>query len=365
LDNVSSFAKCKCQSPQTQGSGSVQGDAEEVAGESPTSETPTSEMESEAIRPGSFSEDAEEDTAEDDARELSGLSRGATMATLLLSGLLELAAAVTHCTGSDEEEVDCTGMYGFAISVGAISSFFLAVLVSGFVLNVLTDELERAMPLISAALAVWWALGVALLTFHKPFLKTDNGYCMTWFSFALAMWLCMTCNAHTTQLQRATEKAKSLPMKLRACVSVLVMSITEMVAAVVHCGAGNHCGGARGWAVAVGTISVAATAACLIFRRQLLRYAPLIAVLLSAFWAAGALVVTFDAPFKATGNGYFASWGAFMASVWFVETTGGYKNAWLTLVRIVEECLGRSVTGGVPTADTAAVEFEFSGGKPK
>jgi hypothetical protein len=50
-----------------------------------------------------------------------------------------------------------------------------------------------------------------------------------------------------------------------------------------------------------------------------------VAVLSCAWWTAGAGVLTFHAPFKATSNGYFASWGALSASL--VLFSVGYHTA--------------------------------------
>lgn len=48
-------------------------------------------------------------------------------------------------------------------------------------------------------------------------------------------------------------------------------------------------------------------------------------VALSAWWLGAVAVLTFDEPFKTSGNGYFACWAGFIFSVWLaLEGWDGY-----------------------------------------
>ncbi len=45
----------------------------------------------------------------------------------------------------------------------------------------------------------------------------------------------------------------------------------------------------------------------------------LISAVLFVIWATVAGILTFDGPFRDTGNGYFASWGGFLAAILFAN----------------------------------------------
>merc|ERR1712039_628790 len=38
---------------------------------------------------------------------------------------------------------------------------------------------------------VWWSFGIAVLTFHKPYIRTGNAYFACWFAWGGAGWLLM------------------------------------------------------------------------------------------------------------------------------------------------------------------------------
>ena len=79
----------------------------------------------------------------------------------------------------------------------------------------------------------------------------------------------------------------------------------------------------HGWAVAVGAISVGLAlihALVASFKPNLAdKWAPYLSTILLLLWIPGAGVLTFRAPFLTTGNGYFASWAALVASLVFFQ----------------------------------------------
>ena len=75
----------------------------------------------------------------------------------------------------------------------------------------------------------------------------------------------------------------------------------------------NACKDELAFALSVGVISLVFCIAFAVLERYNMPMAQKVAIPLSLFlfllWCVGACVFTFDKPFPATGNGYFASWG--------------------------------------------------------
>lgn len=285
-------------------------------------------------------------------------SKSGLLCMLLALGILELISAVEFCVRLE----DCTSTAGWAVACGAVPTALVAVVLLAHLKGLCVDEMEIGMPWVCAFLIAWWACGAVFLTFHTPFLFTGNGYFATWGCVVVSAQLAIVYNSHVQHVKQAKAKAKSLALEQRACACLLGTSTIELIAALVHCIVSDEdCDGAHGWAVAVGVISMVASGCCLVLSLSstALRGAPIISVLLSVWWALGVAVLTYDKPFKDTGNGYFATWASLAVSVWFVETTGGYRNAWQICVR--------NVMGGVassPPGGAGATEYEFNGVKP-
>lgn len=121
--------------------------------------------------------------------------------------------------------------------------------------------------------------------------------------------------------------------KAQGCiVALIVASCAELAQAARICDqsvtigtitVSTECSGSLLWAVLVGAISAALNlifGAGLYFRQEMFKmYIPYFAIFLVLFWGFGVAVCTFDKPFTTTGNGYFATWGAAIISVYFCQ----------------------------------------------
>jgi len=112
-----------------------------------------------------------------------------------------------------------------------------------------------------------------------------------------------------------------------ACiVGILVASCVELAQAGENCDEDhNDCEDEDGYAVAVGCISLIV---CLFYFALLhfqfvaiVEYNQYLSIFLMLWWGIGTVVLTFDDPFKYTGNGYFACWGAALLSIYYCQHT--------------------------------------------
>lgn len=121
---------------------------------------------------------------------------------------------------------------------------------------------------------------------------------------------------------------------------LLVSSVTLMVQASQNCIDNEWCKDELSFAVAVGTISTAFLLLFLVYQRVCNTAAPQLkqglSLFLALWWFIGACVFTFDAPYRYTSNGYFASWaGAISSALWACECCGSLKSNANSLISAV------------------------------
>jgi len=122
---------------------------------------------------------------------------------------------------------------------------------------------------------------------------------------------------------------------LQALIGLLIASLVEMIQAAKVCSDEEKCEGSEAFAVALGTISSLLCFGIIIANRCVKRsrksfvynkkidenLLPYVSIFLTIWWVIGVVMCTFDAPFEATGNGYFACWMALLASLYFCQIT--------------------------------------------
>mmetsp|Transcript_15226 Transcript_15226/g.44828 ORF Transcript_15226/g.44828 Transcript_15226/m.44828 type:complete len:151 (-) Transcript_15226:237-689(-) len=107
---------------------------------------------------------------------------------------------------------------------------------------------------------------------------------------------------------------------------LLASSLIVLIASAKACDDTNQCADEFGYAVAVSVVSVALTLFYLIgafFVSSLCEtVAPWLSAFLMVWWFPGAFVLTFNDPFRDTGNGYFGSWASLIFAIQWLQITG-------------------------------------------
>jgi len=152
-------------------------------------------------------------------------------------------------------------------------------------------------------LAIWWGIGMGVLTFNGPFINTTNGYFAVWFGF-----ICAVAGVGITVPTIKHVATSYSPYLLGFCVCALVVGL-ELAIGYLLSGA-NVRGIGYGMVVAVLGFFVGFTILLLeIFGAAIdpkLRRAVLTTMVV--LWGLAALWLTFVGPFKQLGNGYFGLW---------------------------------------------------------
>jgi len=121
----------------------------------------------------------------------------------------------------------------------------------------------------------------------------------------------------------------------QALLGLLLASLVEMIQAIKVCSDADECEGTEAFAVALGTVSslccfgIIVANRCIKRSRKSFVYSkkidenllPYVSIFLTIWWVVGVVICTFDEPFEATGNGYFACWFALLASLYFCQIT--------------------------------------------
>jgi len=187
-------------------------------------------------------------------------------------------------------------------------------------------------PIISQVLGVFslviWTTGAGVDTFRSPFTATGNGYFASWLAFAASLFFVhLTVPKVDQMFKYVAKKAMAQETDQQIALIIFVSSIIELVAAATICDTTRRCENQLGWAVAVGTISLAICSLYIALWKILQRFRLVFAVILLFLWIPGCGVLTFDTPFVVTGNGYFSAWVAFFYSAyWTVLLSSNFRR---------------------------------------
>lgn len=196
----------------------------------------------------------------------------------------------------------------YALSVSVISlAACLAIQTGEFMRPGLLEKVEKP---VSLFLFVWWAVGTGVITFRAPFTTVSNGYFSAWAGLIFTThWALNIDTAKFTDLEQGRKTLAGLMTAAAILVCACIPSITSKIFL-----------GQAAWGMSAGLITIIICG--VLFKAfddinaQMMK---IMAVFMFVIWSTVAGVCTFDGPFIVAGNGYFACWGGFLLSTFFLQ----------------------------------------------
>lgn len=199
-------------------------------------------------------------------------------------------------------------LLSYALSVSVVSLAACLIIQTGeFVKPGLLEKVEKP---VSLALFVWWAIGTGVITFRGPFVIVGNGYFSAWAGLIFTTHWAL--NIDTSKFTELDKGQKTLALFMLAAAIEMFACIPFLTSKVYT--------GQAAWGLTAGVVTLIICG--VIFRlgddanAQMVKIS---AILMFAIWATVAGVCTFDGPFINAGNGYFASWGGCLASMFYLQ----------------------------------------------
>lgn len=202
----------------------------------------------------------------------------------------------------------CSSYTAWALCAGLISMLVAFFMLIGEKIGALRDCTSKSAPFVAIFFCVWWLFGAGVITFAGPYTVVSNGYLGSWIAFfgSVLYGLEVSSAVQTVVGAFSGQMEKTGP----AMAGVVLASIIELIAASVFC---NNCQHFTAYAVAVGAVSLALCILIVLVPKctdKLNQAIPYVVLLLFLWWLAGAIVLTFVAPFVWAGNGFFSTWVA-------------------------------------------------------
>jgi len=229
---------------------------------------------------------------------------------LFLASLVLLIQTSIDCTPTS----DCKNYFAWGLSCAVLSITFSLLLFFFLVRRgeAIDNKGAALYKVLVTLLFAIWIPGAGVLTFKSPYVVTSNAYFACWLAFISSGYLF----AAFWNIKFPWAAFQDTP---RTCLWVLLLaSVIELTAASIDCPPHNSCTGRAAWALSVGIMSTVISFFTLVLymlqptlHKAVLK---LVGLLLFAMWIPGAGVLTFDGPYRTTGNAYFACWGAFLSS---------------------------------------------------
>jgi len=224
---------------------------------------------------------------------------------------------------------NCRDVYGYTVAVGVIS--FVLSFVVIFWMNCGQRSFDQFSPVIAIFFLSWWGLGTAIATFKEPFSDSGNGYFASWAAFIASFVMAGAVSQRLRAfLGTAMTRVVAGSIEAKLSMAIAAASVVLLAAVAVEAADYERPTGQELWGV------VCAFSSCtFILIHTMMRIAcekctlppSIFGVVLAVWWLPGVAVLTFDAPFKESSNGYFACWFAFIFSMWLtLEGLDGYNG---------------------------------------
>lgn len=199
----------------------------------------------------------------------------------------------------------------YSLSVAVISLALCLIIQTGeFVNPGFLDKTEKA---VSLFLFLWWGIGTGIITFKAPFPTTSNGYFSAWAGFLFSTHWALNTETFRSQVDEAEKGRKMASFSL-------LCGLVTLFACIPSIGPGYFYRGNAIWGLVAGILTFITSLVILQKYDDIpIQMMKLISAVLFVIWATVAGILTFDGPFRDTGNGYFASWGGFLAAILFAN----------------------------------------------
>lgn len=282
------------------------------------------EQEYEDPNAGGYSEPVEDVPAQSDEEAFMMKAQGC-IAALVVASCAELAQAARYC---DTTKL-CSGALKqssavFAVCVGAISLGFNVLFGAGLYFK--PDAAKPFIAYLAVAMTVLWGFGVAVCTFDAPFDLTGNGYFATWGAAIISVYFCqISFSKFNAILGKAFTSAVAGSLERRVMMIIMIFSYVCAFASLTKTTGGWIAQEKWGFACGLTCGGIITVYMLLKTFTNLLHGKGVVvkymSYLLTGMWLFGVGVLTFDAPFTTTGNGYFTAWGSFLTSIYLAYIT--------------------------------------------
>lgn len=256
---------------------------------------------------------------------LEAVSAADCLLVIAICSLIVLIQAAVECSGSYSDS--CSDVYGYTVSVGAIS---LITSLSGRVWSWCgPSSFAKLSPIIAIFFLVWWGLGTAVTTFKEPFNNSGNGYFAAWGAFITSFIMAGAASERLrTFLGSTITKVVAGSIEAKLSMGIGAASLVLLAAVAVEAADYGDPTGQELWGVICAFTSSVFVLIHTILRIPCERITlppTIFGAILALWWLTGVAVLTFDGPFKYSSNGYFATWLAFIFSIWLaLEGLDGY-----------------------------------------